>query len=205
MTSTDAPLFAELSDREKAGVTGWLTMGDSLNAQSVLNYPGGFDLAMGYPGWAGQGEILPGGQIAGWTETDFAACRAAGMRTAAIANLTPDARWCSNFDYEAGALTGPQLRQGVLARNAYRPGTATTYASLDSWPAVARVLRGVDLPWAGVAFWPNYPSQSEVDQIEAQLRQLLPRTLLAYIQYRNLAAEDVDLGVIIRPRWASTR
>ncbi len=207
MSTASAPLATPIGDQAKASLASlpapdwhpvatvqydslWRHAIDSVNPDAVRraldsgNY-GHVEMVMGYPDF-------------GWTEADFAEFAEKGYTIARITQRDPgDARSCSVGDYEPGAMTKLGLRGFIITRNGFRPGTATGYASFNNLASMGQALTGLDY-WAFCALWPNYPTAAEVEHIRAQLR---PGATLAAIQYRNVALADIDLTVVIDPRW----
>jgi hypothetical protein len=141
------------------------------------------------------------GALSGWLPEDFKRAEALGLHYARICNLSISSM-CSIADGEAGALTWAEVAQFVIIREHYESGTSTAYASLANWPNVGRACRLRRPSWAWVADWPAYPTVAEVGMIIDTLAAVCPGTKLAAIQYRNVAAQDVDLSVVIEPAWA---
>lgn len=145
-----------------------------------------------------QPELIAGYPDYGWSHDDFRYFRDKGFQTVGISQRDPgDPRLCSVGDLEPGAMTKLGLRQFMVARDGFRPETATSYASIDNYPNVGQALTGLHY-WAWVAWWPNYPSPSEISQIKAQLPA---GATLAAIQYFNDQVDDVDLSLVLDPAW----
>lgn len=207
------PVKEQLADNlsmrlEYGSTAGWRLAVDSINPLAAWDYLQNPDpnygrphMAFGYPVVWGQGEVLADGKRAGWTPDDFSEFEHAGVGVARIANLTPNWKDCSIGDVEAGALTYAAGRTFSQGRRGFRPGTSTLYASLFNWSAVGKACRGAEPEWAFVADWDQYPSAQEVAMIESQLAAVCPGTKLGLIQFRSDVRRDVDLSVIVNPRW----
>lgn len=143
-------------------------------------------------------ELIIGYPDFGWADEDFAYFEKLGFNCARISQRDPgDPRHCSIGDLEPGAMTKLGLRQFIVARDGFRPGTGTGYASIDNFGNVGQALTGLTY-WAWVAWWPNYPTPAEIDDIH----HLLPAgARLAAVQYFNDKAADVDFSVVTDPDW----
>jgi hypothetical protein len=101
----------------------------------------------------------------------------------------------SVIDIETDAYTDLMARKFVIERNAYRAGTATAYRQLSGLPSLGRALHGLSY-WVWVAFWPQFPTPTELASIRAELA---PGARLAGVQYRD--AGRFDKSVIVDPAW----
>jgi hypothetical protein len=150
-------------------------------------------------------EAIPAdaGMIAGYADGDFAWPAdawdnwplAAKVR---ISNTPPyDVRSCSVADIETGALRIADARPFIVARDAFRKGTATIYCDMTNLPYVGKACAGLAYNvWA--AWWPALPGDAEIAAIRAQLR---PGAKLVAVQYRSLAQAGYDLSLVIDPDW----
>ena len=165
-----------------ADAAAWRTMEDSVSPAAITGTP---DLVAGYPDLS-------------WTEGDFERFAQRGIGTVRVTQRSP-ADWekCSVGDAEPGALTWEELRQFLIDRDRYRPGTQTAYASVSNLPAVGEACDGLSY-WVWAAEWPNYPTPAEVGQIRSMLR---PGAKLAAIQWFNDVPGDIDRSVVIDPGW----
>lgn len=169
---------------------GWRSMRDSSSPFAIPSSPAP-DIVAGYvDGW-------PAWRMAGvWTRWP----KSQHVRITVVPReLAEPWTEASIVDDEARAYDDLTSRRFVVARNGYRPGTATVYRQLSGLRALGRALQGLHY-WVWVAFWPAFPTSAEIDAIRAELA---PGARLAGIQYRNEGL--FDSSVIIDPDWHPAR
>src|SRR5258708_22845673 len=121
-----------------------------------------------------------------WTDTEWDRFPDAAHVRITVHGTLPDWRHASVVDVETGAFTPADARWFVLAREAYRPGSATGYCNLSTLPAVRMACRGLSYHlWLAVRWGKAPASLEEVAQaVRADLGGLVA------VQWRDAGAFD---------------
>lgn len=102
-------------------------------------------------------------------------------------------------DFELDALTWQSARDFLVARERFRPGTATAYASYDNLPLLKKGMGVLDFtPWIWVALWPAFPTANEIGVVNQAVEKIGGK--LAAIQYFNDQTRNYDIS-LKNPAW----